>query len=153
MTSRNVRRTASIYGLKFERRNAKQVKIKNEYVCDGCGKTYLAFEKRDFCTSNCKMKSNFILNIENTKLDTNSVLGNSIIELKRSGLSHKQISLKLNCSKSTVSYYCNKNVSVKREIKISKNKLLEDSTYRFQKILHSFKTRGFNNCNKLISKD
>ena len=69
------------------------------------------------------MKSNFILNIENTKLDTNSVLGNSIIELKRSGLSHKQISLKLNCSKSTVSYYCNKNVSVKREIKISKNKL------------------------------
>lgn len=148
MTSRNVRRIASIYGLKFERRNAKQAKIKNEYVCDGCGKTYLAFEKRDFCMSNCKMKSNFILNIENTKLDTNSVLGNSIIELKRSGLSHKQISLKLNCSKSTVSYYCNKNTVIKKQEKINRDKLLEDSTCRFQKMLHNFKTRGANNYSK-----
>jgi len=152
MTSRNVRRTASIYGLKFERKNAKQTKVKNEYICAGCGSVYLATEERNFCKSNCKMRSDFISNIENTKLDTDSILGNSILELKRTGLSHKQISLKLNCSKSTASYYCNKNTVIKNKERTNRDKLLDNSTYRFQKMLDNFKTRGPSNYNK-SSKD
>ena len=44
-----------------------------------------------------------------------------IIELRKNGLNYNEISNKLKCSKSTVSYHCSK-IPTQKEFSISKNK-------------------------------
>lgn len=92
------------------------------------------------------------MNIHELKLDSKNKIAIDIIALKEIGLSHKDISIKLNCSKSTVSYYCNKNVSIKYSERINRNKASNESTYRFQKSLNMFKSSG-KGTEKNMSKD
>jgi len=68
------------------------------------------------------------MDIHKLKLDSKNKIAIDIISLKEVGLSHKDISIKLNCSKSTVSYYCNKNVSVRCAERINRNKTSNEST-------------------------
>lgn len=61
-------------------------------------------------------------------------LSKKIIELRSSGLSYNKISKILNCSKSTISYYCGinqKSKNLERQTKRRKNKSLQTKYYNF----------------------
>lgn len=126
--------------------------IKDIFNCKICGKEYSKSKNKGYCSNGCKVVEFNSINISNLKLNTNNKIGIDIIDLKSKGLSHNGISKLLGCNKSTVSYYCNKNISVKIKDRTNKNKLLDDSTYRFQKMLNNFKTRRASDYSK-SSKD
>lgn len=124
--------------------------IGNEFnTCCNCRKKYINSVNDGFCSFNCVTNDRISKNIHELKLNTINKLGIDIINSKELGLSHKEISIKLNCSKSTVSYYCNKNVLKNKNLKTNYDKNLNDSTYRFVRMFSNFKSRKYNKYNKI----
>lgn len=74
------------------------------YTCERCGKQFQKLE--DGLCHNC-VSLNKNIGTE-TFSETESELGKKAIDLRKQGLSFKEIADLLNCSKSTVSYHCKK---------------------------------------------
>ena len=79
------------------------------YICPECGKQYKQL-KSGLC-NNCLQKENHIKKGEYQKATTD--LGKKILELRSQHKSMRTIANELNCSVSTVSYYCNNSTKIK----------------------------------------
>lgn len=78
----------------------KEKKIEETHVCQKCGKTYKQSKYHPYCCKQCAGLIDLSTDSASTEL------GKQICELRKQGLTYSQISKQLNCSKSTVGYYC-----------------------------------------------
>lgn len=74
------------------------------YTCERCGKQFRKLEN-GLCHNCVSLNKNIGTEIFS---ETESKLGKKAIDLRKQGLSFKEIADLLNCSKSTVSYHCKK---------------------------------------------
>ena len=93
--------------VEIDRKNKKEEKI---YTCSICGKEFNSLVNDNIC-GYCKTKQNF--EKDHIFSESESDLGQKIIDLRKQGFSYTEIAKKLNCSKSTVSYHCNNQTRVK----------------------------------------
>lgn len=80
-------------------------------------------------------------------------LGEKILTLRKDGNTYNEIVSKLQCSKSTVAYWCNNTTKEKVTEKNEKNKLENPGCFRLMKAINIFKTRTFNKSKSQICKD
>ena len=139
VSSRAVYDRAKRLGLNIERKNKKEEKI---YVCSVCGKKFKSLKNGNIC-GHCKTKQEF----EQTHAfsDSKSDLGQKIIELRKQGLSYKEIAAKLNCTKSTVSYHCSQSSRDKVRERGDKNKAKCPWKYKLMDKVSNFRTRIYDN--------
>lgn len=82
-------------------------------------------------------------------------LGEKILELREQGLTYNQIKDKLNCSKSTISYYCSEGGAERAKKKVKEYKE-ENSYWRLIKKLDNFKRDRYKyrkQINQIMCKD
>lgn len=109
-------------------------------ICKVCGKQYKQSINEGYCSSNCvTLEKNRLIILDIP--ENISELGRSILELKNKGTSNKVIAKELNCSTSTVSYYCSS--KTKDTVKKYREEFKEDQTNVFKliKAVQEFKGR------------
>ena len=124
--------------INIDRKNKKEDKI---YVCSVCGKQFNSLKNDTIC-GHCKSQQ--MVSEKQEFSNTDSDLGQKIIDLRQQGLSYTKIAEKLNCSKSTVSYHCkeqSRNKTKDRSEKMKQNCLWK---YKFQKCISNFRSRVYN---------
>lgn len=111
------------------------------YICSECGKQYKQL-KSGLC-NNCLQKENHIKKGEYQEATTD--LGKKILKLRSQHKSMRTIANELNCSISTVSYYCNNSTKIKsinKAIKVRNGKYRW--LYLFGQKVYDFQSRKFN---------
>lgn len=86
------------YGLTFK----KETKQKDG-ICPTCGKHFNQSKYYPYCSKTCANGVDIQIYVEPT-----TELGKKIVELRKQGMTYKQIMGELGCNKSTISYYCGK---------------------------------------------
>lgn len=122
-----------------ERKNKKEEKI---YTCSVCGKKYKSLKNENIC-GHCKTKQEF--EQDHIFSESESALGQKIINLRKQGLSYSKIAKKLNCTKSTVSYHCNQLSRDKVRTRSVKNKSLCSWKYKLMDKVSNFRLRVYDN--------
>ena len=118
MSSRAVYDKVKKLNVDIERKNKKEEKT---YTCSVCGKEFKSLVNGDIC-GHCKIKQEF--EQSHVFSESESDLGQKIINLRKQGLSYSKIAEKLNCTKSTVSYHCSQSSRDKVRERSIKNKSL-----------------------------
>lgn len=121
----------------IDRKNKKEDKV---YVCSICGKQFKSLINGNIC-GHCKNKQEFAK--EHVFSESESELGQKIIDLRQQGLSYTKIAEKLNCSKSTVSYHCLESSRNKTKERFIKNKALCPWKYKLMEKVSNFRTRVY----------
>lgn len=131
----------------IERKNKKEEKV---YICSVCGKKYKSLKNEDIC-GYCKTKQEF--EQDHIFSESESVLGQKIIDLRKQGLSYSKIAEKLNCTKSTVSYHCNQSSRNKVRERSVKNKSLCPWKYKLMDKVSNFRLRIYDHIPYHMCKD
>lgn len=129
------------YGLTFK----KETKQKEVHKCERCGKEYVQSKYHPYCCKKCAGLINFTI-YEEPKTE----LGKKIVELRMLGKSFKEISDNLNCSKSTVAYYCSKDNKIN---KLEYQKATINYIKSIQKRVTAFQNRKSRNKVRFKCKD
>lgn len=137
------------YGLQIERRNKKKEIPK--YECKRCGKWFTKLSDDGYCC-NCQQSIN-TASKECFSETPISKIHENIISLRKDGLSYQQIADKLNISKSTVSYHCNKNTKNKNKIRHYRNRSKAIWKYKLSDAISKFRTRKAGKGNVSYCKD
>ena len=147
VSSRSIYTYVKKYGIKLERKNKKEEKI---YICSVCGKEFKSLVNGDIC-GHCKAKQEF--EQSHVFSESESDLGQKIINLRKQGLSYSKIAEKLNCTKSTVSYHCSQSSRDKVRERSIKNKSLCPWKYKLMDKVSNFRLRVYDNTPYHMCKD
>ena len=141
ISHRAVRDKTKKFNMNIPRKNArKKVDLGNCIFCNKTFKYTKEYKSDGYCSYNCKRSDNLIKEFNLNEEDFDSRLAKDIIRLRKSGLTYSEISKSLNCSNSTIAYYCNE--TSKERIKQYQENNKE--FYRFLKQLDNFKRRKMN---------
>lgn len=135
VSSRAVYDKVKKFKIDIERKNKKEDNI---YVCLVCGKQFKSLINGDIC-GHCKTKQDF--EKDHIFSESESDLGQKIIDLRKQGLSYTKIAEKLSCSKSTVSYHCCQSSRDKTKERGIKNKALCSWKYKLMEKVSNFRNR------------
>jgi orotate phosphoribosyltransferase-like protein len=77
--------------------------------------------------------------------ESKSDLGQKIVNLRKQGLSYSEISKKLNCNKSTISYHCSQSSRDKSKERCAKHRFVYPWKHKFSDKVSNFKLRVYDN--------
>ena len=137
VSSRTIYKYVKKYNIDIDRKNKKEEKI---YICSICGKEFKSLVNDNIC-GYCKTKQEF--ESEHNFSESESELGQKIINLRQQGLSYSKIAEKLNCSKSTVSYHCRQSSRDKTKERGIKNKALCSWKYKLIEKVSNFRNKVY----------
>ena len=102
------------FNLKIDRKNKSKID-KTIKICTRCGHKYKISRWAPLCAKCASIDTS-----KDSYQESNTELSKQIIELRKSGKSFKEIAKQLNCSTSTVAYYCSPNRKIfhLKEIKL-----------------------------------
>lgn len=135
VSSRAVYNKVKKLEVEIDRKNKKEEKT---YTCSICGKEFKSLINGNIC-GYCKTKQEF--EKEHVFSESESELGQKIIDLRKQGFSYTKIAKKLNCSKATVSYHCSQSSRDKTKDRQEKSKQTCLWKYKFQERVSNFKCR------------
>ena len=118
--------------LNIERKNKSKVD-KTIKICTKCGCQYRTSKWAPLCAKCASIDTS-----KDLYQESNTELSKQIIELRKLGKSFKDIAEQLNCSTSTVAYYCSPNSKIRS---LERNKVHYSWKVKFRKALMDFKTR------------
>ena len=132
ISSRAVYDKAKKFNLNLDRKN-KSKTDKSEKICSRCGRKYKISPYNEICSYCGQISLN-----KDIYQKAITDLGKQILNLRNQGKSYLEISKTLNCSKSTISYYCTSNTKVLTRLR---NRSSYSWQKKFQKKVRAFKTR------------
>lgn len=132
ISARTVYSKVKKFNLNLDRKNKCKID-KSVKTCSRCGRNYKTSPYNGICLHCGQLSLNKdVYQIASTDL------GKQILNLRSQKKSYSEISKELNCSKSTVSYYCTSNTKILTRLR---NRSSHSWQKKFQKKLHAFKTR------------
>lgn len=120
------------FNLKIDRKNKSKID-KTIKICTRCGHKYKISRWAPLCAKCASIDTS-----KDSYQESNTELSKQIIGLRKSGKSFKEIAKQLNCSTSTVAYYCSPN---RKNLSFERNKVSYSWRVKLRKQISDFQSR------------